>query len=125
MTEKLTSFTGRRTVALTTFKRDGDPVSIPVHIVVDGERAFIRTFDAAWKVKRMRRDPTAEIAPSPRRRKPAGPAVKVRTRLLGAEEAALAARMLRRKYPLLQGFLVPLVHRVKRYRTLHYELTSN
>lgn len=33
-----------------------------------------------------------------------------------------AERSLTRKYPLLHGLVVPLVHRLKKQRTLHYEL---
>jgi hypothetical protein len=44
-------------------------------------------------------------------------------RLLGEDEAKPVRRMLARKHPFQQGFAVPLLHRVKRYKTLHYELT--
>ena len=64
--ETLDPFRRRRTVVLTTFKRDGTSVSTPVTIAVEGEHAFIRTYD--------------------------------------------------------QGIVVPLFHRIKRYRTLHYEV---
>lgn len=49
----LESFVAQRTVLLTSFRRDGTPVGTPVNIAVEGDRAFIRSFDAAWKVKRM------------------------------------------------------------------------
>jgi len=42
-------FVNQRTVLLTAYRRDGTPVGTPVSIVLDGERAFVRTFDTAWK----------------------------------------------------------------------------
>ena len=57
-------FVNQKTVLLTTYRRDGTPIGTPVNIVVDGDRAFVRTFDMAWKLKRIRKNPRVEIAPS-------------------------------------------------------------
>ena len=38
------------------------------------------------------------------------------------EQARVAARALARRYRILQAILVPIAHRMLRYRTLHYEL---
>ena len=63
-TPVLEPFVEQRTVLLTSFRGDGTPVGTPVTIAVEGDHAFIRSFDAAWKVKRMRRNPEVEVAPS-------------------------------------------------------------
>jgi len=63
-TPVLEPFVEQRTVLLTSFRRDGTPVGTPVTIAVEGDHAFIRSFDAAWKVKRMARNPEVEVAPS-------------------------------------------------------------
>jgi len=115
-------FTRRRTALLTSYKRDGTPVATPVTIAVAGDRAFVRTYDKAWKAKRMRRNPDVEIAPSTVLGKPRGPAMAARSRLLSGEEARTAARSIARRQRVLQGVLVPLMHKLMRYRTLHYEL---
>ena len=107
---------------LTTYRRDGTAVGTPVNIAVEGDRAFVRTFDRAWKAKRLRNNPQAEIAPSTLRGKPTGPAIRVRARLLSGDEAAQAARALDRKHRILQGVMVPLFHRLRGYKSLHYEL---
>jgi uncharacterized protein len=60
----LESFVGQWAVLLTTYKRDGTPIGTPVNIAVDGNRAFVRTFDTAWKLKRIHNNPEVEIAPS-------------------------------------------------------------
>ncbi|MDD7940295.1 PPOX class F420-dependent oxidoreductase [Actinomycetospora lutea] len=115
----------QKTVLLETFRRDGTAVATPVSIAVDGSRAVVRSFARAGKTKRLRRDPVARVSPCTARGVPTGPPLAVRCRLLEGEEAHAAARLLRRKYPLLHGVLVPLAHRVGRRRTgrtVHVEL---
>ncbi|MBK1789520.1 PPOX class F420-dependent oxidoreductase, partial [Prauserella sp. ASG 168] len=41
----LAPFVGQKTVTLTTFRRDGRPCSSPVSIVVDGDHAYVRSFE--------------------------------------------------------------------------------
>jgi uncharacterized protein len=121
-TPALRPFVRQKTVLLRTFRRDGRPVGTPVHLVVVGDRAFFRTWDKAWKFKRLRNNPEATISPSTVRGKPTGPAIRARTRLLGGEEAALAARALAGKYPIMHRVAVPLFHRLNGYTTVHFEL---
>jgi PPOX class probable F420-dependent enzyme len=117
-------FRQRRTALLTTYKRDGAPVATPVTIAVDGDRAYVRTWDSAWKAKRMRNHPEVKVAPSTMRGRVTGPEMAARSRLLDGDEAARAARAIARRQPILQGVLVPVFHKLMRYRTLHYELTT-
>jgi uncharacterized protein len=118
--DQLRPFGRQRTIALTTFKRDGTPVVTPVNIVVDGDRAFIRTWATSGKAKRLRHTSRAQMAPSTRRGRPTGPAVDVDVQPAAPTDVELARRLFRRKYPLLQGVLVPLAHRLRRYETVHY-----
>jgi uncharacterized protein len=119
----LRPFAGRRTALLTTYKRDGTPVATPVTIAVDGERAFVRTWHTSGKAKRLRNNLEIEIAPATMAGKATGPAIHARARLLDGGEARRAARAIARRQRILQGVLVPLTHRLKRVRTLHYEVT--
>jgi PPOX class probable F420-dependent enzyme len=119
------NFTKRRTALLTTYKRDGTTVATPVTIAVDGDRAYVRTWDTAWKAKRMRSNPAVLVAPSTVRGRVTGATIGARSRLLQGEEAKHAARAIAHRQPLLQGLLVPVYHRLMRYRTLHYELTPD
>jgi PPOX class probable F420-dependent enzyme len=121
--QALEPFVRQRTIRLTTYRRDGTPVATPVNIAVDGNRAYIRTYDRAGKAKRLRNNPDVEIAPSTVRGKPTRLAVRAQARLLSGDEAKNAARAIARKHRILQGILVPLAHRLARYKTLHYELT--
>jgi PPOX class probable F420-dependent enzyme len=117
-------FVDQKTVALTTFRKNGTPVPTPVSIVVDGDRAYFRTWHKTGKAKRLRRNPEVEIAPSTFGGKQTGAAMRANARLLSEADAKPVRRALTRKYPLLHGFLVPFGHRLMRYQTLHYELTA-
>jgi uncharacterized protein len=114
-----------KTILLTTCKRDRTPVATPVSIAFAGDRAFFRSYDKAWKTKRLRNNPQVELAASTLRGKPTGPPVHARATLLDGEQARVAAQALARRHRVLQGLLVPLAHRVMRYRTLHYELLAD
>lgn len=46
---------------LTTFRRDGTPVGVPVWQAVGDSKVWIFTEAASWKVKRLRRNPRVEI----------------------------------------------------------------
>jgi uncharacterized protein len=118
----LEPFVGQWAVLLTTYKRDGIPIGTPVNIAVDGDRAFVRTFDRAWKLKRIRNNPEVEVAPSTWRGRPTGPAIRLRARVLEGEESAYAGRLLARKHPILHRLLVPLIHRLRGNQTIHIEL---
>ncbi len=121
--QALERFVGQWAVVLTTYKRDGTPVGTAVNIVVEGDLAYFRTWDTAWKLRRIRNNPEVQFAPSTARGKPAAPAIGARARVLEGEGSARAGKLLARKYPALHGLLVPLVHRLRGNKTMHVELT--
>jgi PPOX class probable F420-dependent enzyme len=121
----LAPFARQKTVRLTTYRKDGRAGASPVSVAVDGERAFVRSFEKSLKTRRLRRDPRALIAPSTARGRVTGPGIPARMRLLHGAEDRYAARLLRAKHPFLHGFFVPLTHRLARSktgRTVHFEL---
>jgi len=118
----LASVRDAKTILLTTYKRDGTPVETPVSIAFAGDRAFFRSYHKAWKTKRLRNNPRVEVAASTLRGKRTGPLIQARATLLEGEQARIAAKALARRHRLLQAILVPLAHRLLRYRTMHYEL---
>jgi PPOX class probable F420-dependent enzyme len=113
----------QKTVVVTTYKRDGTAVPTAVHVVVDGDHAYFRTWTTSGKAKRLRRDPRLQIAPSNGRGTPTGPEVSATARLLSREEEQPIRAAMAKKYPLLQGRVVPLIHRLRHLDTIHYELT--
>jgi PPOX class probable F420-dependent enzyme len=110
-------------VLLTTYKRDDTPVGTAVNIAVEGDLAYFRTWDTAWKLRRIRNNPEVQLAPSTGRGKPTAPPILARARVLEGEDSARAGRLLARKYPALHGLLVPLDHRLRGNKTMHVELT--
>jgi PPOX class probable F420-dependent enzyme len=116
-------FTDERQILLTTYRRDGTPVGTPVHVVVEGDMAYVRTFDPSGKLKRMRHNPDVDVAPSTLRGRPTGPESEARARILAGDEAAHAAKLLATKYPLLHGRLIPWYHRRKGLVTTEIELS--
>jgi uncharacterized protein len=111
-----------KTILLTTYKRDGTGVDTPVSIAFDGDRAFFRSYDKAWKTRRLRRNPAVLIAPATLRGRATGPSLHGTARLLDGGQAKLAAQALARRHRVLQGVLVPAAHKLLRYQTMHYEL---
>ncbi len=118
------SLSSRKTMLLTTFRRDGSPVGTPVSVAVEGNKIFFRTYTKTWKYRRLRRNPLIEVAPSTFRGKPRGRSLGARARLLDGHEAQIARRALAKRHPVLQRFLVPWLHRALDYTTVHYEIEA-
>jgi PPOX class probable F420-dependent enzyme len=114
----------RWAVLLRTRKRDGSWVGTPVNLATEGERAYVGTPADTWKVKRLRNFAAVQVAPSTLRGRPVGPALGARARRLEGDEARSARRALRRRYPIVYRFVVPLELRLKRTTDVLYELTG-
>jgi PPOX class probable F420-dependent enzyme len=115
-------FADQDTVLLTTYRRDGTPVGTPVHLVVDGDHAWFRTYDHAWKYKRLMRNPEVEVAPSTLRGQPTGPALHATAHVVDGNDARTAARALGQRHPILHGWLIPWFHRLRGWRTVHFRV---
>ena len=70
----LARFVRQKTVLVTTYRRNGRPVGTPVSLAVDGDHAYLRTFEKAGKTRRIHNNPRVDIAPSTARaNRPARP----------------------------------------------------
>jgi PPOX class probable F420-dependent enzyme len=105
-----------------TRKRDGSWVPTPVNPLVEDDHAFFRTWKSSGKAKRLRNFAEVRFAPATARGHPTGPWLRGRATLLDGDEAAHAATLINRRYPLLQGVAVRLYHLLRRYDTLHYRI---
>lgn|GEM_PF-294315 len=85
---------------LTTFRRDGTPVSTPVWAAPADGRLYVRSERAAGKLKRLRNDPRVLLAPCTVHGKPLGAPFEARARALAAAEEPLAERVLANRYGL-------------------------
>jgi len=78
----LSDLKSRRYISLTTFKRDGTPVSTPVWVVSDdGKRLLVWSGAKTWKVRRIRRNPQVLVAPANFRGKEKGKRVEAVARV--------------------------------------------
>ncbi|HEX2221752.1 MAG TPA: PPOX class F420-dependent oxidoreductase [Candidatus Limnocylindria bacterium] len=119
--DTLAPLAGATYARLTTYRGDGSAVATPVHIVVDAGRAFFRTWAPTGKLKRLRRNPLADVAPATVTGRPTGPGLRMRARILDGDEWEHARRLIEAKHPILHR-LIPIVHRLRGQRTVHVEL---
>ena len=109
--------------SLTTYKRDGTPVTTTVNVVVNGDVAYFRTWDTSGKAKRLRHTSRVELRPSGPRGKPKGDAkLSADATLLEGEESQEAAAALARQHRILHGLVVPRLHRLRGWTTQQYRL---
>ncbi|MFW9994150.1 MAG: PPOX class F420-dependent oxidoreductase [Candidatus Odinarchaeota archaeon] len=89
---------GKRTISLTTYRKNGTGVSTPVEFVNVNGKLYISTRKDSYKVKRIKNDTNAEIAPCTMRGKETGSRIKVKARILSEEEQQLAIDSLKALY---------------------------
>ena len=80
-----------RTLALVTFRRNGQEVATPVNFVIVERRLYVDTRAGSWKVKRLRNDPRVRMAPCTMRGRVTGAWVEGTGRILA--ETPLAPRI--------------------------------
>jgi uncharacterized protein len=120
----LATLASHHDMALETRKRDGTWIATAVHPLVEGDHVFFRTWHTSGKAKRLRNFPDVRFAPSTARGRPTGEWLRGSATLLDGDDAAHAADLINRRYPLLQGVGVRLYHRLRGYRTLHYRIND-
>jgi PPOX class probable F420-dependent enzyme len=102
----LVRFLRQKTVLVTTYRRDGRPVGTPVSLAVDGDHAYVRSFEKAGKTRRIHNNPRVEVAPSTARGRPTGPTIQATARPrpgpCRAPESRRAAHLLAAKHALLR-----------------------
>ena len=121
----------QRYVSLTTFRRDGTAVSVPVWVVSDDrERLLVWTAARTGKVKRIRREPHVLLAPADFRGRETGPRVEALARVLQPQAADIVVPLLRSKYGWqrraleVQARLSSLLSRKPPAASVYLELTS-
>jgi uncharacterized protein len=88
---------GHKYCLLVTYRRTGEAIPTPVWFGLSDASVYVRSEADAGKVKRIRNDPRARLAPCTARGKPLGPPAEGRARVLDqqadveAAEAALSA----------------------------------
>jgi PPOX class probable F420-dependent enzyme len=85
-----------RYISLTTFRKDGTPVSTPVWVAGEEGELLVWTAADSWKVKRIKRDNHVRIAPCTARGKPRGEALDGMAQIL--QDSTHVEELERKKY---------------------------
>lgn len=85
-------------ISLTTLRKNGAGVAMPVWFGEDGDKLYVMTRSDMGKVKRIRNNPAVRVAPCTIRGKVTGREFAAAARILPAEEHAHARRTINRKY---------------------------
>ncbi|MFD0773527.1 PPOX class F420-dependent oxidoreductase [Streptomonospora algeriensis] len=118
----LKPFQRYKTALLLTYRDDGvTPQSTAVSVAVEDGRVLFRTWEESGKAKRLARNANADLRPCTFNGKPRGSAVRGEVRPLEGDEAERASLLLARRHPMLQGWAVPMSHKLMKYRTRNYE----
>jgi len=104
---------GKRTISLTTYYKSGKAVATPVEFVRSGEILYVSTRKASYKVKRIRNNSNATIAPCTMRGKITGPQTNVQVRILPEEEENIAKETIKTFY---QGFFTKILSKIMSWR---------
>jgi PPOX class probable F420-dependent enzyme len=99
-TGTLAALTENRYALVTTFRRDGTPVATPVWAAVAEGRIYVRAERGSGKVKRLRGNSRALIAPCTASGRSLGAPLPARGRVLPAREEVAAEHALARRYGL-------------------------
>ena len=92
---------GHKYALLVTYRRDGTPVPTPIWFGLDERgRAYVRTGTQAAKVRRIRNDPSALLAPCSVRGKPLGPFARGTARIVPPDDEPHAEAALQSNYGL-------------------------
>ncbi|RYG76264.1 PPOX class F420-dependent oxidoreductase [Yimella sp. RIT 621] len=107
----MTSLSDEKYLLLTTYKKDGTPVSTPVWIAAlpDGRAGFTTDYDS-WKVKRLKRNPKVMLQPCSVRGEPVpGSAITDAIAVAapaGSAEHEAVERAIKKKYPVMMRLLM-------------------
>ncbi|EFC79197.1 PPOX class F420-dependent oxidoreductase [Parafrankia sp. EUN1f] len=86
-------------LALTTFRKDGRPVSTPVWFVVNGAELLVLTDESSGKARRLRGSPRATVAPCDARGRASEGPIEVMAEIVPERTGATRA-MVKRRYRL-------------------------
>ena len=96
---------GEKYINLETYRKDGRGVRTPVWFVEsssdDGSILYVRTSDDTGKYKRIRNNPSVQVAPCDMRGRVKGKWVKGEARIASEEEKLKAFKMLEKKYGII------------------------
>jgi uncharacterized protein len=110
-------------LSVTTFRKDGTPVATPVWFVAENGHLLVETDGDSYKVKRIRRNDSVQVALCNATGKLLGTPVAAHAAILPESEVPRVERLLHAKYRLDYVFILPVYRLVQRLRGkgLRYE----
>src|SRR5581483_12295800 len=81
-------------LSLTTYRRDGAPVSTPVWFVEENGQLFVITAADSYKARRLRQNSAATVAPCTARGRVTGDPIPARAEFLPEDEHARVDRLM-------------------------------
>jgi PPOX class probable F420-dependent enzyme len=100
--KKLLQFAGEKYINLETYRKNGQGVRTPVWFIEDDDGIlYVRTSDDSGKYKRIRNNPSVQLAPCDIRGGIKGNWVKGEARITSEEEKLKALKMLEKKYGMM------------------------
>ncbi len=94
------ALTGRKYALVITYRASGEPIPTPVWFGVADGKLYFRSEASVGKVRRIRSNGRARVAPCDARGKPLGAITDCTARILSPDEEALAEQALRDNYGL-------------------------
>lgn len=101
MDTELARLAAGKYVLVTTFRRDGTPVSTPVWVCKDGDALVFSSGRTTGKAKRLRRNDAVELTACDIRGATTGDMVKAKAEALDAADTRRIHKLLARKYGLI------------------------
>ena len=120
--EVTSALQGYRYLNLTTFRKNGTPVVTTVWFAQLDESVYLWTAKTSGKVKRIRNNPTVQIAPSSHLGRPCGPDIEGSARILPVGEQQAAEQLMGRKYG-WQKRMFALLWRLQGREHIYIEIT--
>jgi PPOX class probable F420-dependent enzyme len=96
--ERTSALQGYRYLNLTTFRKNGTPIVTTVWFAQANDTVYLWTAWTSGKVKRIRNNPTVQIAPSTHLGRPCGPGIDGSARILPVGEQHAAQQLMDQKY---------------------------
>ena len=89
---------GQKYISLATFRKNGSPVQTPVWFGEKDEKLYVVTRNDSGKLKRIRNNPQARVAPCTIRGAITGPEFPALARILPPEDWPMARKTVGEKY---------------------------
>ncbi|HEY1249362.1 MAG TPA: PPOX class F420-dependent oxidoreductase [Nitrososphaera sp.] len=99
--KKLFNFAGEKYINLETYRKNGLGVKTPVWFVESDGMLYVRTSNDTGKYKRIRNNPSVQIAPCDMRGGLKGEWIKGEARMANEDEKLKGLKMLEKKYGMM------------------------